>query len=448
MAAEMKFKSIPMDSKLTQNNLKKRKTMEHSETSESKVDWPKFIVITADDKALAKASPFLIDKSIQSVAGTVKHITKQRNGNLLVECDRQQQSVNLLKCKHIGDIEVKVFPHTVLNTSKGILRDKDKNLHLLADDVILNNLKDQGVIGVRRFIIKREGKEIKTHTFLLTFNTPTVPPKIKLGYIIANVDFYYPAPLRCYSCQKFGHGSSNCRGHKTCVRCAYQFNCTDDDDNERYLHLNHQCTATPKCANCKGNHSASSKECPIYKRESEIIKIKVEKRMSYPDARTLYNKSQEITTLTNTYASVITSKKTSTVACQTDISGINTNLDTSAGFQSKSKILSKSSSSSQTQIQLKPESKKSDKKSKKPPPVPVTPELEITNSFNILEVEMEDVSLPSSSATSSKEKHLDKTKSKNRGNSLSPNRTSRKKSTSRSTSKNGSQISSPIKTPT
>ena len=97
-----------MDSKLNQNNLKKRRM--ETEINESTDDWPKFLVIAAEERALAKASPFLIDKSIQSIAGTVKNISKQRNGNLLVECDRKQQSINLLQCDHIGDIKVKVSP--------------------------------------------------------------------------------------------------------------------------------------------------------------------------------------------------------------------------------------------------------------------------------------------------------------------------------------------------
>ena len=340
----------------------------------------------------------------------------------------------------------------VLNTSKGILRDKDRNLHLLADDVILTGLKDQGVIAVRRFIIKREDKEIKTHTFLLTFNTPTPPQKIKLGYIIANVDLYYPAPLRCYSCQKFGHGSSNCRGHKTCYRCGYDYTIKDDDDddNEHQLQLNHQCKATPKCANCKGNHCASSKECPHYKKEVDIIKIKVEKQCSYPEARNIYNKNQEIVTSVHTYASALIAKKTATIACQTDISGISTEL-TTAGFKKLSKTTSSKSSkssSSQTQIQKKTESSKTSKpKSSKPSSVPFNPKIEIANSFNILEVEMEDVSLPSASSTSLKDKEIGKDQSKNRVKSVSPNRTSRKTS-SRSTSKNGRKNSSPIKLPT
>ena len=231
-------------------------------------DWPKFLIITAEDRALSNVSPFLVDKTIQSIAGTVTNVTKQRNGNLLVECAKKQQSVNLLTCDHIGDISVKVSPHTTLNTSRGVLRDREKNLHLLANDVILDGLKSQGVIAVKRFIIKRDDKEIKTNTFLLTFNSPVVPRKIKVGYVSANIDLYYPSPLRCFTCQKFGHSKDRCRGNITCYRCGHTSSVSDDsddDDDDDHHSFSRPCHADPKCVNCKGNHCSSSKECPVYK---------------------------------------------------------------------------------------------------------------------------------------------------------------------------------------
>jgi len=40
----------------------------------------------------------------------------------------------------------------------------------------------------------------------------------------------------------------------------------------------------PKCPNCGGRHSANDKICPRYKRETEILKLKTEAKMSYADA--------------------------------------------------------------------------------------------------------------------------------------------------------------------
>ena len=403
-------------------------------------DWAKYLVISAEDSALARASPFLVDKTIQSIAGTVTNVTKQRNGNLMVECAKKQQSLNLLKCDHIGDIKVKVSPHVSLNTSRGILRDREKNLHLLANDVILEGLKSQKVTAVKRFIIKRDGKEIKTNTFLLTFSTPVMPKKIKVGYINANIDFYYPSPLRCFTCQKFGHTKFNCKGNITCYRCGHKCSVNDDsdDDDEDEHSFSRPCHADPKCVNCNGNHCSSSKECPVYKKEVEIIKIKVEKGISYPEAKAIYLSSFERASSVNTYAAVASTKKTRSFGTQTDISGLKTDLNTVFVFSQSSKPSSSSQTVStiqQASSQQKPQqqrpprknrqsqaksSSKSDLNTKPPSQSPMSvnlyPDVTIKNKFESLEVEMEDEISPSPSSNSDiteKNKNTSKEKSKN-----------------------------------
>ena len=41
------------------------------------------------------------------------------------------------------------------------------------------------------------------------------------------------------------------------------------------------------CNNCKGNHRADSKYCKIWGREKEIIKMKITKNITFPEARRL-----------------------------------------------------------------------------------------------------------------------------------------------------------------
>ena len=64
---------------------------------------------------------------------------------------------------------------------------------------------------MNRFILKKDGKDIKTNTLFLTFDFPKPPEKIKLGYYIVNVSPYIPNPLRCFQCQKFGHSKRWCK---------------------------------------------------------------------------------------------------------------------------------------------------------------------------------------------------------------------------------------------
>ncbi|GFS23280.1 RNA-directed DNA polymerase from mobile element jockey [Elysia marginata] len=52
---------------------------------------------------------------------------------------------------------------------------------------------------------------IPTNTFILSFDSPTPPTKVKAGYVKLNVRPYVPTPMRCYKCHKFGHGREKCR---------------------------------------------------------------------------------------------------------------------------------------------------------------------------------------------------------------------------------------------
>ena len=60
----------------------------------------------------------------------------------------------------------------------------------------------------------------RTNTYVLTFNTPILPKKMKAAYISVNVEVYVPNPLRCYNCQFFGHHESRCTRKKVCANCG------------------------------------------------------------------------------------------------------------------------------------------------------------------------------------------------------------------------------------
>jgi len=293
----------------TQNKTKKRALTHSDEEDEtpSHINWPHFVIISGKGESIPK-NPFLIAKSIQAIAGEVKSVKHLRDGNLLVECMKQQQSTNLLKLSNFAGISVTVYPHKSLNSSKGVIRDTERLLQHVAEDEIVEGLASQGVTHVKRFTIKRDGSTINTNTYLLTFSAATLPLKIKAGFNILRVEPYIPNTLRCYKCQKYGHGALNCTNRLLCHRCG--------DDT----HVGSECDNDPKCVNCKGNHMASSKICPVWIRETKITRMKHEKNISFKEAR------QIVMNTPKTYSSAVKSVNqtikpisTSSVACQTTI---------------------------------------------------------------------------------------------------------------------------------
>ena len=52
--------------------------------------------------------------------------------------------------------------------------------------------------------MKRNNGEVKTTTFILTFNTPQIQDSLKICFLNIPVTQYVPNPIRCYKCQRFG----------------------------------------------------------------------------------------------------------------------------------------------------------------------------------------------------------------------------------------------------
>ena len=124
----------------------------------------------------------------------------------------------LLRTITLHNMKIKAYPHRSLNTSKGVVRSPE--LATCTIEEIKQNLKKQLVTDVKRISIKKKNQVVNTNTYILVFNSPNPPPKLKIGYIIAKVDIYISNPLRCYNWQKFGHHESRCTRRKICKNCG------------------------------------------------------------------------------------------------------------------------------------------------------------------------------------------------------------------------------------
>lgn len=120
-------------------------------------DGPKFLIIKRNEQnkevTLKTVSCFLIDKAIQTFAGTVKSTKRLRDGTLLVETMNKLQADRMCKMtKFIDEIKVKVELHPTLNTTKGTIFCND--LKYCSNEEIMENLKSQHVSEVRRIMRK------------------------------------------------------------------------------------------------------------------------------------------------------------------------------------------------------------------------------------------------------------------------------------------------------
>ena len=259
-----------------------KKTRE--EILKAKLYFPRFLMMTSGDdgKSLFRLSTFAIQKGIQGLVGEPKTIKRLRSGDLLIEVDRETHSTKLLAITELAQVPAKVSPHRTLNTSKGVLRTPE--LKNTTREELLTQLKKQGV-----------------NTAILTFNRPTPPATLKVGFERCTVQPYVPSPLRCFKCQQFGHHQDNCSKAKVCAKCAQP----DHQDTA--------CTSAMKCVNCNGEHTAYSKNCPRWITEKEIQRVRTERKISFPEA----GKIVEGVNKQPSFASVVV-KQVVSVGCQTD----------------------------------------------------------------------------------------------------------------------------------
>ena len=118
-------------------------------------NFARFLIIKSEDceKPITSLSPFVIEKQIEAIIGIPKSVKKLKNKTLLLETNRKSQTENLLKTTTFFNLPVTVSEHNTLNSSKGIIRDRQLKGETEAD--ILEYLKSQGVTAVKRFTIKK-----------------------------------------------------------------------------------------------------------------------------------------------------------------------------------------------------------------------------------------------------------------------------------------------------
>ena len=210
-----------------------------------------------------------------SIAGEPKSIKNLRSDDLLIQCAKELHEKSLLQMKTFCGLKCSVTPKS-LNAYKGIIC--CPALSRVTSDDIKEGMVEQGATDVGRITVHRDGVIKTTHTYVLTFNSPSLPTVVKIGFMHVKVDVYIPNLLRCYNCQVFGHRENKCGRHAVCCNCSEPEHCGPSG----------VCDKQYKCVNCSGYHPANSKQCPQWEKEKKILKIKCENNASFPGARKQY----------------------------------------------------------------------------------------------------------------------------------------------------------------
>ena len=251
-----------------QNNPKPKRRSTNSQNTQSQ---PTLVIIKSPDVKLSKVSPIKIAKALNSIGGDlIKNVTKNNQGGITVRCHTASQAKKLKETTQLGQWTITTeFPKSETQ-SKGVITGIPTDI---TDDEIRTACKKNGVIDAKRIMRKRDGQLEESLSVCITFNTPTLPDKLQLGYESFPVKPYIPPIIRCFNCQRLGHVANNCRSYTRCVRCGGP-------------HSYDQCQQREKvrCCRCGENHSSAYGGCPTIKQEKKIQGIRISYNISYADA--------------------------------------------------------------------------------------------------------------------------------------------------------------------
>lgn len=202
------------------------------------------------------------------IPGEIKDIRINKRKNVLaVDVHNRSALDALMKIKTLGDVNVHYVVPQSNDTTAGVVYDIDAAII----DSDLPILIQPATDGVTILHTRRLGS---SNCVRLIFKGDSLPSHVKVGLFRHAVRPFIPKPLQCRRCQKIGHVSAVCRHSAVCPRCSE----SHDSDTCRATEL--------KCPNCQGPHAASSKECPLLKKEQQILRKMVRDGSSHRDAAT------------------------------------------------------------------------------------------------------------------------------------------------------------------
>jgi hypothetical protein len=237
--------------------------------------------VQTDEESSKYLSTRLIEteKVLTEVAGgKPTSIRKVAENTFNITVNNLKAKEKLIKTNSITlnntEYALKSEDNTRLSQVRGTVR--AKSLLLETDEELLEYLKEQKVIKIERMKKLEKGVLTETGTFILTFDKPILPAKVSIAWETLNVRQFYDRPMQCKVCYEFGHTKKRCINNQRCVQCG------------KTNHKASECNNII-CVNCKQGHTATSRECYHYQRETAIIKAATDLKITFKEARQQLN---------------------------------------------------------------------------------------------------------------------------------------------------------------
>lgn len=251
----------------------------HEDTPDPKrsvlVQYPRTVVLKhiPPSRPLGQLNPIQVSRELSKYPG-ILNIKTVSGGRLMltIECPSAYRKISEISKIAGSDV---VLADMSVSQPSGVIHHVPLSL---SDEELRNYLSSQSVVKSERFFKTRNGQKSPTYSVRLTFSTDQLPDSVKVGYNVHTVDKYVPPPLRCYSCQRYGHVAESCRSRRRCSRCG-------KEHAYDACPLESAATSSFHCVNCGGSHSAAYGGCPSLKRQARVNTLSVLENISRKEAR-------------------------------------------------------------------------------------------------------------------------------------------------------------------
>ncbi|XP_055605309.1 uncharacterized protein LOC129753517 [Uranotaenia lowii] len=234
-----------------------------------------YLTLKAADGHKLPQNPFLIGRSVEQKAGGKIDgaFFEKKNEWYVLKCRSKELVRELAKLTCLSDgTPIVVGRHPSLNIRKCVVTCHEAEG--MKEKELLDELSPQKVIDVRRITKKTPAGIVGTPTMILTISSTVIPEFIHFGFLRVRTRLYYPLPLLCRNCLRYGHTKKKCTSPLSCSKC---------NSSE---HNSENCKNHPYCGKCEmEGHSPINRSCPTWLTETAAIKISTEQYIPIAVAR-------------------------------------------------------------------------------------------------------------------------------------------------------------------
>ncbi|KAH7974843.1 hypothetical protein HPB49_020395 [Dermacentor silvarum] len=210
---------------------------------------------TVADVSFWDLNPNHFARDLRAVAGDeiVSH-RMTNHGSLVIYVKTGEMARELLKMTTVAGIPVTV--HVPRSYSKNMGKIRTVPFHYTESNLV-TILARNGVVRARRQfknvrMIDGTNLRYSRSSVVLTFRDDVeLPSHVRLGFLKFPVEPYVEPPMMCRNCQGYWHSARVCHRPTHCRTCAGP-----------HFHTECQSRDRPRCANCRGPHTAVHYRCP------------------------------------------------------------------------------------------------------------------------------------------------------------------------------------------